>query len=286
VAVVAALLVALVAPAALSGTAPISRAKAPVGVWVGPGNQADDHEILAVAAGPAGAQPAFYGTYISASVCNNGAGVMYGTASLSGSTLSFAGDFVCVDTGTVALAGVVLSWTYDPAADTIFNPSFQSGPANRACRPGTTTHVGTAAGEKIVGTSGHDIIDGRGGNDILIGKGGMDVLCGAGGRDSLRGGTGIDVLIGGAGNDTLLGGSGWDHGVGGGGKDILKGNGGSDFLVGGAKRDRAFGGNGNDLLLGGGGNDVLKGQKGPADTAVGGTGTDTCIAETETGCEA
>ncbi len=242
-----------------------TRAKAPVGVWSGDGDQPDDYTVISVAQGPEGAQPVFFVEKMVGG-CDLTPGVIYGTASLEGSTITIAGDLVCVNTGAVLVADFSYEITYDADEDTLIGPDYP-GPFTRKCAGGAVTHVGTAAGEKIVGTPDNDVIDGRGGRDILVGKGGIDILCGGPGNDKLKGGADVDVLLGGGGNDTLIGGGGWDFGLGGGGRDTLKGGGGTDFLLGEGKADTVDGG------------------KGPGDVADGGAGSDTCTAEVESNCE-
>lgn len=261
---VAVAVVGLLAAAAMPAAGTV-RAKAPVGVWSGEGDQEGDYTVIAVAKGPEGAQPGFFVEKMVGG-CDLTPGVVYGTAALDGDTLAIVGDLVCVNTGDVLVADIIIELTYDADDDTLLGPDYP-GPFTRKCAGGAVTHVGTAAGEKIVGTSDNDVMDGRGGRDILVGRGGMDILCGGPGNDKLKGGPDVDVLLGGGGSDTLIGGGGWDFAVGGAGPDTIKGGGGTDFLLGEGKPDTIYGG------------------KGPGDVADGGAGSDTCEAETETSCE-
>jgi Ca2+-binding RTX toxin-like protein len=69
-------------------------------------------------------------------------------------------------------------------------------------------------------------------------------------------------------------------------RNTLLGLGGADTLAGAAGNDRLLGGAGDDTLLGGEGDDFLDGGDGEADSADGGEGTDTCLAEAPSACEA
>lgn len=70
-----------------------------------------------------------------------------------------------------------------------------------------------------------------------------------------------------------------------GGNDTIDGNAGDDTIYCGAGTDTAYGDSGNDCLYGEGDNDNLNGETGSSDFADGGSGTDTCTAESEVSCE-
>lgn len=271
-AAVALVLVAVAAPG-------MGAAKAPVGVWSGPGFDWDynKYTVLTIAKGPAGQQQVFFALE-NVGLCGDRPGVVSGPGSFEDGLLSFRGDFVCSDDNSSPEphdVGVVLE--YDSANDRWRGTAGPSGWWERRCvDPNDSATVdgvpniivGNKRDNKLRGTAGHDVIFGRGGNDTLIGKGGMDILCGAAGKDILKGKVGIDVMLGGGGNDKLIGGPDIDIGLGGPGKDKLKGGFGTDYLLGEAK------------------NDVIKGQAGPNDLADGGRGgKDRCVAEIEVSCE-
>lgn len=251
----------LIAALAVPALGADGKAKAPVGVWAGPGDTGDDdYLIIAIADGDEGAQAALYVEAV-VGYCDFGPGVIYGTVSMNGS-LTITGDFVCADTGDLFVGGATLE--FDPTGDALAG---SSGVLQRACGDGLVTIEGTAGNDNLNGTPGNDIIDGGDGRDTIVGGAGFDILCGDEGNDKLKGGAGIDVMLGGEGNDKLIGGGGWDFGLGGAGKDTIKGGGGNDF---------AIGEDGDDRILGGGG---------AADIADGGAGTDECRAETTVACE-
>jgi hypothetical protein len=261
----ATLLLAVVAAPAGATT----RSAAPVGVWIGPGNDPGESIFAAIAPRSGGEQPVWFIEEISDD-CSGGIRIWGGQAHMEGDDLVGDGESYCVETGAFVGGGVVtlLVRVGDGGWWSPTEPEY--GPFTRYCSgepgDGTPTIIGTSADEKLVGTPGHDVIDGGGGDDRLLGKGGIDVLCGGDGRDVLKGGAGLDILIGGRGADVIVGGRGWDFASGEDGDDKLKGNGGSDFLVGGA---------GDDIINGGAGDDA----------ASGGAGTDTCVAEYQGTCE-
>lgn len=122
----------------------------------------------------------------------------------------------------------------------------------------------------------YNLIQGTNGNDNLIGTSSKDLIFGYGGKDKIIGKSADDCLVGGSGDDNIDGGS---------GNDVLLGGDDIDKLKGGSGDDRLEGGGGNDDMDGGSGSDFIDGQAGASDKANGGTGTDTCTAETETNCE-
>jgi len=256
---------------------------APVGVWSGTGDhpaEFNDYTVVAVMAGAAGSQSAFFGEYVVGGECSPSEGEfgqasMLGTAALTtAGFLIVSGDVVCADSGDL-FASVEFRFKLDTDADTLTPYTFDGnnwvvdegypGPFTRKCAGANSTLVGTSGDDVLIGTAGHDVIDGLGGNDTLKGKGGMDILCGQGGRDKLVGGGDIDVLVGAGKRDRLNGGPGWDLLLGGGGPDVGNGGGGNDVL---------FGDVGGDNLSGGTGTDY----------ADGGAGSDSCTAETVVSC--
>ena len=272
------LVAGMVAAGAEAGAANSSRAPmAPVGVWSGTGDnpaEFNDYTVVAVMAGPAGSQPAFFGEYVAFNHCDGGQVAMLGTADFADGFVTISGDLVCVGTGNT-IGHREARFEYDAAADTLTGVDWVADgnvydltypdPFTRKCTGSGNTIVGTAGNDSLVGTPGHDVIDGRGGNDTLEGLGGMDILCGQSGKDKLIGGDHIDVLVGGSGKDTLEGGTGPDLLLGGGGKDMLKGQAGDDAMFGEAGKDTLDGADGDDYANGGG-------------------GTDTCTAETTVSC--
>jgi hypothetical protein len=188
----------------------------------------------------------------------------------------------------------------------------------------TPTIVGTSGDDTLYGTPGRDVIAGLGGNDVVYGLGGNDVIIGGDGidtfyggpgndlvlgadnADSLYGGTGDDTLCGGNGSDVLLADSGNDTVYGGNDADVIVGSFGADtlsgdndqnLLAGGPGNDTLTGGNGDDVVDGGNDSDIVIGDKGDdrgddrltggdgIDTVSGDLGSDSCNAETVTGCE-
>jgi Raf kinase inhibitor-like YbhB/YbcL family protein len=264
--------VLLVIAAAMPAVGADGRAKAPVGVWAGPGDSgdpldtgSDDYVMIAIADGPEGNQSAFYVETVVGGLCEQQPGVVYGTAAKADGVITITGDLVCESTGGVYIEDIEFSFTED--GSDLVPTEGTSGPHEAACGDGLVTIEGTDAGERLEGTDGNDIIDGMGGNDTILGKGGHDILCGGEGKNKLKGGADIDVMVGGPANDKIIGGGGIDFGLGGGGKDTMKGGGGDDVMLGEAK---------NDTILGGGGS---------GDVADGGAGTDICDAENLIACE-
>jgi Raf kinase inhibitor-like YbhB/YbcL family protein len=261
----------LIVAAAMPALGNDGKAKAPVGVWSGPGDrpaaedETDEYVIIAIADGPEGSQTAFYMETVVGGPCEMGPAYLYGTAAVSGS-IEITGSLVC-ENGAVHSEAIV--FTFDQNGDDLESATSETtGPFLKACGDGVVTIEGTPGDDKpLVGTAGNDIIDGGGGNDTILGKDGYDILCGGPGNNKLKGGRHIDVMIGGPGNDKIIGGAGTDFGLGGDGKDTMKGGGDADMMHGEAK---------NDTILGGGGG---------GDVADGGAGTDTCDAETEYDCE-
>ena len=104
--------------------------------------------------------------------------------------------------------------------------------------------------------------------DLLAGTAAGGATATLVGLEVARGSAHDDALTGDERRNTLLGLA---------GNDLLDGAGGNDRLVGGA---------GDDTLAGGAGDDLLDGGEGEADSADGGDGTDTCLAEATAACEA
>lgn len=95
----------------------------------------------------------------------------------------------------------------------------------------------------------------------VFGRAGADEIGTAGGEDRIEGGSGRDRLYGGDDDDAIFGGAG---------------------------RDKLYGGGNSDHLHGGDGDDLLDGDSGypeGTDHALGGPGTDECMAEIKRGCE-
>jgi len=248
-----------------------ARAAAPVGVWVGSGNDAGEDVAVVISDRSQGRQ---WVTLVETndSDCGGGTQILVGRAWMDGDELWIEGEAFCEATGALVVAefqGRVLVQVDESDWSSPEYPEY--GPFTRYCSgepgDGTPTLVGTEGDDRLVGTSGNDVIDGRGGNDRLVGSGGADVLCGGGGRDVLRGGAGFDVMFGGGGRDVLNGGAGWDFGMGGSGSDELAG------------------GSGVDLLLGDDGDDRIIGGPDEGDGADGGGGVDSCQAERVFNCE-
>jgi hypothetical protein len=122
------------------------------------------------------------------------------------------------------------------------------GNAASSCFGEAPTLTGSAGADTLTGSAGNDVIVGRGGDDDIFGGGGVDRICAGPGNDTVAAGSGADFVDGGDGNDTLRG---WG---------------------------------GRDLLRGGSGDDDISGGPDP-DVARGGPGSDSCDAETTTGCE-
>jgi len=169
--------------------------------------------------------------------------------------------------------------------------------------------TGGGGDDTLVGHDGDDRLRGGTGNDDLFGGSGRDLLVASPGADHLNGGRGRDTVTfasapegvaadlttgtatGGAaatlvGFETVRGSSHDDALTGDGGRNTLLGLGGADTLAGAAGNDRLLGGAGDDTLLGGDGDDFLDGGDGEADSADGGEGIDTCLAEAPAACEA
>ncbi len=133
--------------------------------------------------------------------------------------------------------------------------------------PGVTSFenvVGSPFADTLIGDDGPNTIQGFAGGDHIFGTGGPDTLVGTPGADTMDGGAGADKLQGQ------------------GGDDQLKGDIGNDKLVGGAGGDSLQGGDDDDTLRA---KDSVHGN----DSADGGNGTDTCVADagdTVVNCEA
>ncbi|MEO7556780.1 MAG: Ig-like domain repeat protein [Acidimicrobiales bacterium] len=87
------------------------------------------------------------------------------------------------------------------------------------------------------------------------------------------------------GDDIICGSPAADDIVGLGGNDLIVGLGGNDRISGGDGNDTIYGGDGTDLLSGNAGDDNLYADAGTSDYAVGGDGTDTCVAPNKLSCE-
>lgn len=153
-----------------------------------------------------------------------------------------------------------------------------------------TGHILGLGGDDFVHGSRHDSVDyfdvlrGSDGDDVIWGHDGADLIYAGGGDDIIWAGPGPDTVHLDAGNnhcstedgnDTVYGGTGIDNVHLGAGIDYADGAGSGDFLCGGSE---------NDLIEGGANDDELWGGDGSSDSAVGGPGTNSCKAETETDC--
>jgi Ca2+-binding RTX toxin-like protein len=175
--------------------------------------------------------------------------------------------------------------------------------------PGDDDLTGGGGGDFLAGHDGDDRLRGGPGDDDLLGGPGRDLLVASPGTDYLNGGRGRDTVTfasapagvaadlaagtaaGGAaaalvGFEMARGSSHDDALTGDGRRNTLLGLGGDDTLAGAAGNDRLLGGEGDDTLLGGEGDDFLDGGDGEADSADGGDGDDTCLAENPAACEA
>ncbi len=175
--------------------------------------------------------------------------------------------------------------------------------------PGDDDLTGGGGGDLLAGHDGDDRLRGGPGDDDLLGGAGRDLLVASPGHDHLNGGRGRDMVTFASGPEgvaadlgagtatggataTLVGlemarGTVYDDALTGDSKrNTLLGLGGADSLAGAAGNDRLVGGEGDDTLLGGEGDDFLDGGDGAADSADGGEGTDTCLAEAPASCEA
>jgi Ca2+-binding RTX toxin-like protein len=236
--------------------------------------------------------------------------VIVGTAEADTIFAGAGDDLVCGDGGDDHLEG-------GPGADRLLGgdgDDFLAGGGDGAA----DILLGGPGDDDLTGSGGDDLLDGDEGDDRLRGGPGDDTLLGGPGRDLLVASPGTDYLDGGRGRDTvtfsaaadpvtadlaagtaaggataaLVGlevarGSSHDDTLTGDAKrNTLLGLGGADTLAGAAGNDRLLGGAGDDTLLGGEGDDFLDGGDGEADSADGGEGTDTCLAETPSACEA
>ena len=131
--------------------------------------------------------------------------------------------------------------------------------------------------DRVWGYSGNDTLTGNGGSDRLYGGSGNDKLYGGNGNDKSYGEAGNDSLYMDAGNDTLDGGKGtdWLYVTGrtnsvvnlakttgqntGFGTDIIKN---IENASGGSGVDKFYGTGGNNTLRGNNGNDILQGKNG------------------------
>ncbi|QFZ18682.1 DUF11 domain-containing protein [Saccharothrix syringae] len=230
-------------------------------------------------AGPATATGA---TASSSQLQGDALGIVSVTPSQGSCTVS--GPNVFCTLGTIAAsASATVTIVGTPASTSTLRFVFVAGnsgqpdpdTSNNARQESTT--VNNALGCTIVGTNG---------NDTITGTNSADVICALGGNDTINGRNGNDTIYAGDGNDSsygedLLGllDNGADTIYGGPGNDTLDGQNGNDTLIDHDGTDSLSGGNGNDSI------DVQDGVGG--DTANGGLGTDTCLADTgdtTTGC--
>ena len=131
-------------------------------------------------------------------------------------------------------------------------------------------------------TTGPDIPDCPGCNETTCGNWGICVdLCQTG---SCQATSCTSTLNGTSSGDTLNGNSNHQCINGLGGADTISGEAGDDTISAGSGNDTVYGGSGNDCMYGDDGDDNLTGDTGSFDYADGGTGTDTCTAETEISC--
>ncbi|MFM7719120.1 MAG: calcium-binding protein [Actinomycetota bacterium] len=187
---------------------------------------------------------------------------------------------------------------------------------------GNDVLTGDGNENRLLGNPGDDVLNGGAGVDSLEGDAGNDTLNGGDDGDTLRGSVGTDTLNGGAGDDRLIGGADGDALDGGGndangdtadysleataitvnldrnsgrgaaagdtfvGIENVTGTNFKDTIAGDASANVLKGGNGDDSLKGGDGDDTIYGEGGAGDVAVGGAGSDTCIAERQRTCEA
>jgi Ca2+-binding RTX toxin-like protein len=175
--------------------------------------------------------------------------------------------------------------------------------------PGDDILTGGGGDDLLAGGDGDDRLRGGPGDDDLLGGPGRDLLIASSGTDYLNGGMGRDAVTftgapegvtadllagtasGGvaatlAGLEVIHGSPYADTLTGDDRRNALLGRAGDDVLDGAGGDDRLDGGAGNDTLIGGAGDDLLDGGEGEADTADGGDGTDTCLAEATVACEA
>jgi hypothetical protein len=175
--------------------------------------------------------------------------------------------------------------------------------------PGDDDLTGGGGADILAGQEGADRLRGGPGDDRLLGGSGRDLLVASPGTDYLNGGRGrdtatfakaaeavdADLLAGtaaGGATATLVGlevarGSAYDDALTGDDRrNTLLGQAGNDLLDGAGGNDRLVGGIGDDTLAGSAGDDLLDGGEGGSDAADGGDGTDTCLAEVTTTCEA
>jgi hypothetical protein len=139
-----------------------------------------------------------------------------------------------------------------------------------------------------LGTNGNDVICGTGGDNRILAKGGDDIVCAGPGNDRVNGGGGNDRIdtegsCGLSPNGLIVIDD--DRANGDSGDDVLRGGSGNDRLRGNQGNDRIYGEGGSDDMRGSGGQDLLVGGTGTDTASGGGTGEDTCEAETEVGCE-
>jgi Ca2+-binding RTX toxin-like protein len=184
----------------------------------------------------------------------------------------------------------------DTLTVTSFTGTLRGGDGDDTLTGGRAADVlhGEAGNDVLRGGAGLDLLDGGAGADQLDGREGddavtyitrtaavtVDLAAGRGGEDgeedrisaveSAVGGEGDDTLRGAGGHDTLYGGDGDDDLAGRGGKDSLQGDDGDDVLRGGAGRDRLDGGDGRDRLLA---------RDGARDRLAGGSGRDVARAD-------
>ena len=234
---------------------------------------------------------------------------MAGTASISGTTLSFtaapgeSNDLVITfnaGTNTFNVNEVSLNVTAGAGCSAVVGD-----PTRVTCALAGATAVNVDLGDEnddfgagglttpitVTGGAGSDKIDTGSGADTITGGDGDDDLGGGAGNDTVTGGAGQDDLSGGADNDTLLGEE---------GNDLLRTDSGADVLAGGTGRDETSyatrttgvtvtlddvandGGVGEldnvrsdvEDVTGGVGNDSLTGSDRPNEL-VGGSGNDT-----------
>jgi Ca2+-binding RTX toxin-like protein len=175
---------------------------------------------------------------------------------------------------------------------------------------GTDILLGKRGNDRLLGGEGErDFADGGVGDDTVDGgPGNFDQVIGSIGNDSVLGGPGDgDVLRGALGRDAYDGGEGLNdtasYAVAGKAGTVSGGRGvqvdlnagtasadgdddltGIEDVIGTAFRDTIVGNAEANLIHGGGGDDHLAGA-GPGDTAVGGSGIDSCLSFASTDCE-
>lgn len=191
-----------------------------------------------------------------------------------------------------AICDVTVTMADDIANDGCSSDGDKVGAGVEAVRGGNgnDTLTGTAAADRLIGGPGNDTLNGGSGDDFLEGWDGADTMVGGDGIDtadytfepSANGGITVNLgrgtARGAASGDTFTG---IENVTGTGSKDTIAGDANDNFLKGGPGNDSLKGGDGNDTLWGG----TTDGGTGDTDVAVGGAGTDTCLAERFRTCE-